>query len=151
MKKLFAAVITAALLFTPIGTAIFQDQPTTVDAKGYSSGKKGFSPNHNTQKNNNNSFFQNKKTDQNTTNKSAVTPNTAKKGFSSGGFMKGLMVGGLAGLLFGGLFANMGFLGSILGLMINVLAIMVLISLIRSIFTYFKNKKKKEDTNPWRS
>lgn len=150
MKKLFAAVITAALLFTPIGTAIFQDQPTTVDAKRYSSGKKGFNFNNNNT-NNNNSFFQNKKADPNTTNKSAVTPNTAKKGFSTGGFMKGLMVGGLAGLLFGSLFANMGFLGSILGLMINVLAIIVLISLIRGIFTYFKNKKKKEDVNPWRS
>lgn len=145
MKKLLAAVLTAALIFTPVGTAIFQDQPTTVDAKRYSSGKKSFNFNNN-RTNNNNSFFQNKKADSPTTNKSAVTPNPVKKG----GFMKGLMVGGLAGLLFGSLFGNMGFLGSILGLLVNVFAIIVLISLIRGIFTYFKNKKKKEDVNPWR-
>lgn len=149
MKKLIAAVITAALIFTPIGNAVFQDHATTVEAKSYKSGKKGFS-NFNNNSTNNNSFFQNKKADSNTINKSAVTPNQTKKGFTSGGFMKGLMVSGLAGLLFGSLFANMGFLGSILGLMINVLAIIFLIALIRGVFNYFKNKKKKEDMNPWR-
>ncbi|HHY72075.1 MAG TPA: hypothetical protein GX497_02380 [Bacillus bacterium] len=147
MKKLLAAIITATLIFTPLGTVIFQDQPTTVDAKKYSSGKKGFNLNKNQpNNNNNNSYFQNKKPDSPKTNKSAATPNQTNKG----GLMKGLMLGGLAGLLFGSLFANMGFLGSILGLLINVLAIVVLIAVIRGIFNYFKNKKKKEDINPWR-
>jgi stage II sporulation protein E len=51
-------------------------------------------------------------------------------------------------LTFGSLFANMGMLGSILGFMINVLAIIVLIVLIRKIFKLFTDKKKR-DANPW--
>lgn len=148
MKKILSAFLTAALIFSPIGTVVFQDQPTTVEAKGYKSGKKGFN-NNNSSTNNNNSLFQKKQDNSNsTTNKSAATKKNG--GFFSGGLMKGLMLGGLAGLLFGGLFANMGFLGQILGLFINVLAIIVVIALIRKIFQFFKNKKK-EEANPWRN
>ena len=60
------------------------------------------------------------------------------------------MLGGLAGLLFGGLFGSMGFLGEILGLFINILAIVVIIALIRKIFQFF-TKKKEEEKNPWRN
>ncbi|RAP78188.1 hypothetical protein [Paenibacillus montanisoli] len=68
---------------------------------------------------------------------------TGKRGFFSGGsLMKGLMIGGLAGMLFGGLFGNMGFLGDMFGLIINVLAIYILIVAIRGIFHYFKNRRK---------
>lgn len=67
--------------------------------------------------------------------------------FGGGGFMKGLMLGGLAGMLFGGLFGNMGFLGSILGLLINVMAIFFLIVLIRSAYVYFKNRRKPKNQN----
>jgi hypothetical protein len=144
MKKLFAALLTALLIFSPVGSTVFQDSVTTVEAKGYKSGKKSFNSNTNTN-NNNNTLFQNKK---DTTTKSTTTPT---KAFKPGGFMKGLMIGGLAGLLFGSLFANMGMLGSILGLMINVLAIFVLISVIRKIFIYFKNKRKEADANSWRN
>ena len=72
------------------------------------------------------------------------SPGTAgtQRGFLGGGsFMKGLMIGGLAGLLFGGLFANMGFLGELLGLMINVLAIYFLFVLIRSVYRYFRDRR----------
>ena len=64
--------------------------------------------------------------------------------------MKGLMIGGLAGLLIGNL-ASMGMLGSILGFAINILAIVFLIVIIRKVFALLKAKKEKEDINPWRS
>ncbi|WP_127533623.1 hypothetical protein [Paenibacillus kobensis] len=67
---------------------------------------------------------------------------TAKRGFFSGGsFMKGLMIGGLAGLLFGGIFSNMGFFGNLIGLLINVLAIFALIAGIRTALNYFRNRR----------
>lgn len=141
MKKIISAILTTTLLFSPVGNIVFQDHTTTVEAKGYKSGKKSFNNNNNS---NTNSFFQNKKT---TTNKSTATPFKKPKS----GLMKGLMLGGLAGLLFGSLFANMGFLGSILGLMVNVIGIMILISVIRKIFTFYMNKKKKEESHSWRN
>ncbi|MED3758223.1 MULTISPECIES: hypothetical protein [Peribacillus] len=144
MKKFMAALLTITLAFSPVGTYVFQDHTESVDARGYKSGKRSFNNNNN----NNNSNFQNKETKKS----DATTANKAKSGntFAKGGLMKGLMLGGLAGLLFGSLFANMGMLGSILGLLINVMAVVVLIVVIRKIFTYFKDKKKKEDPNPWR-
>src|SRR5690606_41631811 len=47
---------------------------------------------------------------------------TTKSGglFGGSSFMKGMMLGGLAGLLFGGMFANMGAFGEIFGLLINI-------------------------------
>ncbi|SFI31693.1 hypothetical protein SAMN02799624_00311 [Paenibacillus sp. UNC496MF] len=81
------------------------------------------------------------KTGTGTTKSGAAT--TANRGFFSGGsFMKGLMIGGLAGLLFGGLFGNMGFFGNIIGLLVNVLAIYVVIVLISGIVRYFRNRNK---------
>lgn len=66
----------------------------------------------------------------------------AKPGFFSGGLMKGLLIGGLAGMLFGGLFGGMGFLGNILGLLVNVMAIFLLIVLIRFVWIYFRDRNK---------
>lgn len=146
MKKLLAAVLTAILVLAPVGNFVFQESATTVDAKSYKSGKKSFNTDRNSNIQNNNI----NKSDTTTTNK-AKTNTTNKGGFMSGGLMKGLMLGGLAGLLFGSLFANMGVLGSILGFLINVIAIVAIIVIIRKIFVYFKDKKKKEDTNPWRN
>jgi len=76
---------------------------------------------------------------------------TTQRGFFSGGsFMKGLMVGGLAGLLFGGLFAGMGFFGELLGLMINVLAIYFLFVLIRAVYRYFRDRRPpRESRRPY--
>jgi hypothetical protein len=142
MKKILAALLTASLIFSPLGSVVFQDHTTTVEAKGYKSGKRSFNSNNSTT--NSNSFFQKKST---TTNKSTITPT---KKLKTGGLMKGLMIGGLAGLLFGSLFANMGFLGSILGLMVNIIGIMILISIVRKIYVFLKNKRNREE-NPWRS
>lgn len=148
MKKFLAAILTAALIFSPVGNVVFQDHSTTVEAKGYKSGKRSFNSNSNTT-NNNNSLFQNKKQDTNTS-KSTTSTSSAKK-FKPSGLMKGLMLGGLAGLLFGSLFGGMGLLGSILGLMINVFAVIILFSIIRKIYTMIKDKKKKEAANQWRN
>lgn len=146
MKKILAALLSAALIFSPVGNIVFQDHTPTVEAKGYKSGKKSFKMDNNNT-NTNTSFFQKKKENTETTSKSA----NPKGGFTSGKLMKGLMVGGLAGLLFGSLFANMGMLGSILGLMVNLLAIYFLFSIIRTLFSYYKNKKRKEDASSWRN
>ena len=84
---------------------------------------------------------------------SSKTPNSAttqapaqKPGLfgGAGGFMKGMMIGGLAGMLFGGLFGGMGFLGDMLGMIVNILAIVVLIAVIRKVFVYFRDRRKMD-------
>jgi len=74
-----------------------------------------------------------------------------QRGFFSGGsLMKGLMIGGLAGLLFGSLFAGMGFMGELLGLMVNVLAIYFLFVLVRAAYRYFRDRKPpRESRRPY--
>lgn len=142
MKKILTALITATLLFSPIGNAIFQDHTITVEAKSYKSGKKGFNFNSNKSNTNNNSLFQNNKN-----NSSKSKANTNKNGgLMSGGLMKGLMLGGLAGLLFGGLLGNLGMLGSLLGFAVNILAIVILFAIVRKIFTFFTKKKMRKET-----
>lgn len=145
MKKLAAAFLALTLIFSPIGSYVFQDHAPAAEAKGYKSGKKGFSPNQN----NFNKPAVDKKKDQTsfTKDKSAQT---AKP--KSGGLMKGLMVGGLAGLLFGSLFANMGILGSLLGLLVNVFAIVAVIAVVRMVYVHFKKKKTdREDMQRWQN
>lgn len=148
LKKLVAALFAATLVFSSVGSFVFNDQATTVEAKGYKSGKKGFNTNKNYNNNQpTNSNIQKDKQDTKTNNGTSATKSGG--GFMKGGLMKGLMLGGLAGLLFGGLFGNMGALGSILGFAINILAIIVLIALVRKVFTMIKAKKRKEEANPW--
>ena len=147
MKKILAALLTITLVFSPIGNFVFQDEVTT-EAKSYKSGKKSFNSGNNFNSNNNNSLFQNNKKD--STNKSTTKQNTNNKGgFMSGGLMKGLMLGGLAGLLFGGLLGNLGILGSLLGLVVNGLAIVFLIFVAAKIFSFFK--RKNEESKAWKN
>jgi beta-lactamase regulating signal transducer with metallopeptidase domain len=141
-KKLFSALLVLTLLFTPVGGFMLGDQLTTVHAKGYKSGKKSFNSNTN----NSPSLFKKDDTQQksSTTTKSSTTAKS-----KTGSIMKGLFLGGLAGLLLGGLLSNLGILGSIIGLFINVLAILAIILIIRKLFAYFKNKRKSEDDTIW--
>ncbi|TXC91582.1 hypothetical protein FS935_08065 [Metabacillus litoralis] len=141
LKKLFSAMLVTTLLFTPVGGFLLGDQITTVSAKGYKSGKKSFNSNTN---NNTNSPSLFKKQDSSKTNQNSAT--TKPK---TGSLMKGLFLGGLAGLLLGGLLSNLGILGSIIGLFVNVLAIFAVIFIIRKIFTYYKNKRKSEENTAW--
>lgn len=70
-----------------------------------------------------------------------VTP-APNRGFFGGGFTRGLFLGGLAGLMFGGVFGSMGFVGQLLGLFVNVMALVVLFMIIRSIISYFMRKRR---------
>lgn len=151
MKKLAALFLAATLIFSPIGNIIFQDE-ITAEARGYKSGKKSFSTPNKVQPNKIEKKQDNTKADNAKKNDTTAAAKTNKPGMG-GGLMKGLLVGGLAGLLFGSLFANMGMLGSILGLMINVIAIGFIIFMIRKIFVLYKEKqrKKEEDLNQWNS
>ena len=154
MKKIFAMFIALTVMFSSVGTTIlFLDEPT-VEAKSYKSGKKGFNSNNNSNIQNNNTSNKNDATtNNNTTNKttdSKKADETKKGGFFSGGLMKGLMIGGLAGLLFGSLFADMGMLGSILGFMINAIAIAAVVILCIKLVQFFTRKKEKdEDKRQW--
>jgi predicted lipid-binding transport protein (Tim44 family) len=142
-KKLFSAMLVLTILFTPIGGFMLGDQLTTVSAKGYKSGKKSFNSNTN---NNSPSLFKKDDTQQKS---STTTKNSTTAKPKMGGIMKGLFLGGLAGLLLGGLLSNLGILGSIIGLFINVLAIIAVIFIIRKLFTLFKKKRKSEDDTVW--
>ena len=142
-KKLFSAMLVLTILFTPIGGFMLGDQLTTVSAKGYKSGKKSFNSNTN---NNSPSLFKKEDTQQKS---STTTKNSTTAKPKMGGIMKGLFLGGLAGLLLGGLLSNLGVLGSIIGLFINVLAIIAVIFIIRKLFTLFKKKRKSEDDTVW--
>ncbi|WP_240420642.1 hypothetical protein [Paenibacillus periandrae] len=131
--------LTIALSFSPVDVADA--------AKSYKAPKKSInldkSPNQNTGAN---------KADPSTATK---TPNatanpgtTAKPGFFNGGLMKGLLIGGLAGMLFGGLLGDLGGLGSILGLLVNVLAVGALVVGVVKVVQHFRNKRKlDEDAN----
>ena len=55
MKKILSALLTAALVFSPVGNVVFHNDTTTVEAKSYKSGKKSFNRNNNTTNNNNSS------------------------------------------------------------------------------------------------
>jgi predicted lipid-binding transport protein (Tim44 family) len=139
LKKILASLMIFTLFLAPVGH-VFDQNPTEVSAKSYKSGKKSFNSNNNSP-----SFFK-KDNDQQVNKQKSTNKSTATKS-NKGGLFKGLLVGGLAGLLFGSLLGNLGALGSILGFMINVLAIVVLISIIRKIFTTLK--KKREEANTW--
>ncbi|WP_252503032.1 hypothetical protein [Sporosarcina sp. Marseille-Q4943] len=147
MKKILSALLALTIVMSPIGSFILNDHATTVEAKRYKSGKKSFNPSQN-------NFTKPKVDKKQEDNASFAKPTknqSSKGGFFSGGLMRGLFVGGIAGLLFGSLFANMGMLGSVLGFLINMLAIIFVISMIRRIFSLLKAKKEKEDANPWRN
>lgn len=133
LKKLAAVIMALTLVFS--FTA-----PGSVDAAKYKSPKKSFTPTTPSKTTPN--------TDNTVTRPDGVkttptTTNPAKRGFfSGGGLLKGMMIGGLAGLLFGSLFGGMGFLGNLLGFMINILALVVLFVLIRKVVLYFINRRK---------
>lgn len=112
----------------------------SVDAKprSFSSGKKSFSK---TPSKSDSNVSQSQATKSSS---SSAAGTTAKRGFFSGGsFMKGMMIGGLAGLMFGSMFAGMGALGNLFGLIINVLALFVLFAVFRAIYDRFKNRRRQ--------
>lgn len=156
MKKLSAIFIAFALVFSSFGTTVLFDGEETVEAKRYKSGKKSFNSNPGSTNNNNiqksdkdaGSTNTNKATNNN--NKSTTDTTAKKGGFTAGGLMKGLFIGGLAGLLFGSLFSDMGLIGNILGFMINAAAILFIVFICMKIWQMIKRKNDKEVTETWK-
>ncbi|MFC7686947.1 hypothetical protein [Ureibacillus sp. GCM10028918] len=152
MKKLFAILFAFTLAFSSVGTVMpFFDHVQTVEAKSYKSGKKSYNTSPGTTNNNirNNDSGTNSTVNKSTTtNKSNTT--ATKGGFTSGGLMKGLFIGGLAGLLFGSLFSDMGLIGNILGFAINAAAIIFIVFICMKIYQMIKRKKNNEVTDNWK-
>ncbi|WP_195570819.1 hypothetical protein [Paenibacillus sp. 1001270B_150601_E10] len=136
MRKLMTAFLAVALLFTSVAVV----SPDVADARrgGFSSGTKKFNstPKKSTT-NQTNTKSQDNVKQSNSTGKSTSTATR-----SGGGFMKGMMLGGLAGLMFGGLFGSMGMFGEILGLLVNVFAIVVLVMLVSMLVRKWRDRKK---------
>lgn len=66
------------------------------------------------------------------------------RGFFSGGSLaRGLMIGGFAGLLFGGLLSGLGALGDFLGLAVNLLIIYVIFIAIRGVIRYLRDQRNQ--------
>ena len=154
MKKFSAILIAITLAFSSVGTVIpFFDHVQTAEAKSYKSGKKSYntnpgSTNNNVQNNDSGSNSTVNKSTTTNTNKSTTTQ--SKGGFSSGGLMRGLFIGGLAGLLFGSLFSDMGLIGNILGFAINAAAIILIVFICMKIYQMMKRKNNKEVTDSWK-
>lgn len=138
MKKMTALMMVFTLLFTVF--AAFTAETADARRGGFKSPKKSYTQTPNrAQDNVNRSDSATSKPAAGTT---AGTANTNRGFFSGGSLMKGMMIGGLAGLMFGSMFAGMGFMGDFLGLLINVLAIYLLFVAARAVFRYFRDKKQ---------
>ncbi|WP_239256993.1 DUF2653 family protein [Listeria ilorinensis] len=132
MKKILVFLVAFGLFFSPLGTTTINqvlptkyEQVSHADAKSYRSPSRSFKSGNNGV--NRSNVTPSKKSTNGTTSKS--------KGMTGGrGLMGGLMLGGLAGLLFGGALSSMGAFGEILGLLINLFAIFVIIRLVMMLF-----------------
>jgi predicted lipid-binding transport protein (Tim44 family) len=140
-KKMFALFVTFSLLFGTVAPLI-----DSADAKPrYRSPSKSYKPDA--------AKDSPQRTD-NVNNGAATTkPGATAPGTRSpfgGGLMKGLFLGGLAGLMFGGLLAGLGGLGPILGLLINVIALFALFVLVRKAVRYFMNRNRNHPRDDYR-
>jgi predicted lipid-binding transport protein (Tim44 family) len=145
MIKKFIMLLTAfTLVFAPMSFVAVDD----AFAKGYKSGKKSFSPaqnDSNVQKSDTNTNASKTTVDS----KTSQTKNTAAKS-SGGGMMKGLLLGGLGGLLLGSMFAGLGSLGPILAFLFNILTVMAVVMLIVKAFRYFKKQRERKAEEAWK-
>ena len=150
IKKVLAALLTLALVVTPVGSFMMQGHGDYVSAKSYKSGKKGFS-NNNGSSSSNNSLFSNQKKDTDSKQNSSAAKKNDSASSKSGGFMKGMLFGGLAGLMLGGLLGNMGAMGAVLGLLINIIAVVAVFMIIRKLFQMYINKRleKERERRQW--
>ena len=138
MKKLITVFMAVMLLFA-------FTLHNSADAKGYRSGIKS----HTTTPSRSQSHTTDNYTKPNSTKpaSSSTTSSrgTANRGFFSGGsFMKGMLIGGLSGLLFGSLFSQMGGFGSFLGFAVNIFAIYLIIVIAVAIFRRIARSRKPD-------
>ena len=156
MKKLSAMLLAFTLVFSSVGSVILFDGVQTAEAKSYKSGKKSFNSNNgssnNIQNNDNGTGTSSvNKATTNNNNKTTGTTTANKGGFFGGGLMKGLFIGGLAGLLFGSLFSDMGLIGNLLGFLINAAAIVFIVFICIKIYQMMKRKKDNEVRDSWKN
>ncbi|CAM3167820.1 hypothetical protein [Sporolactobacillus spathodeae] len=143
MKKLMAAFLALTLILTPAGNFLSAPQQQKADAKGYRTGVRSF---HSTTRTGTNSFFKNK-----TIQRTERQATTRSFGNSFGGsFMRGMIFGGLSGLLFGSMFSHFGGFGMMAGFLINFLAILAIIALVRYLFVSFTGRRRAEDNDKWK-
>ena len=137
-KKLIAFMTVFGLMLAPVGINTLDD----VQARGYKSGKKSFQPSQyqkitpKKEQNRQNNMNSNKK-------KENVNQSAAQKS-GKGSFVKGMLLGGLGGLLVGSLFSNMGPLGPVFAFIVNMLVLVGIIMIIRSLFLHFKRQRKEQ-------
>ncbi|MFX3617288.1 MAG: hypothetical protein ACE3JK_07150 [Sporolactobacillus sp.] len=145
-KKLMAAFLALALILTPAGDFVFSAQDHSASARGYRTGVRTF---HSTPGNGSQSFFKNKT--QQRSERSNTRMTTPGRSFTGGGFMRGMIFGGLSGFLFGSMLSRFGGFGMMAGFLINILVIVVILALIRYLFVSFTNRKRRsEDSDPWK-
>ena len=105
MKRMISVFLAAFLIFsTPVGALFVHEQPTTVEAKSF---KRGGTPKSGI------TNFQKKQTNSTYNRQTTTKPRT-------GGVLRGLISGGLAGLFFGSLLAHWGVFCLLLGFLFYV-------------------------------
>lgn len=117
--------------------------PDSAEAKGYKSGRKSYAPTQNdtvTQK-------QDSTVNSSKVQQDSKAPATAKK---SGGFLKGMLLGGIGGLLLGSLFAGLGPIGSILAFFVNMMLMAGIVMIAVKLFKHWRKKKKQREMEAWR-
>ncbi|WP_071459785.1 hypothetical protein [Bacillus massilinigeriensis] len=140
-KKIAASLIALMVILSPVGTHLLGEQPASVSAKGYKSGVKRY--------NSNKSNYQ-KSPNKSNQNKAYNKSSNYRKDSKRRGFLGGLMYGGIAGLLFGGLLSSLGPMGPLFGMILNVLGILLIIALVKRIF-FTRRNRYEEERNQWRN
>jgi predicted lipid-binding transport protein (Tim44 family) len=126
------ALLVFALFAFTVAVAVPQQ---SADARSFRSGARSFSK---TPAQSNNMF----KSSTSSKSKASTSGTTANRGFFSGGsFLKGMMIGGLAGLFFGHMFGGMGMMGSMLGFIVNVIGLFILFAIIRAVFDALRRRR----------
>ncbi|MBF8418231.1 hypothetical protein [Heyndrickxia coagulans] len=148
MKKFFALLLAFTFAFSVVG--IHFSNP--VDARGYRSVKRSYQsvPKTTTPSSKQQSHYQSK-TNQNINPISGNKANSASSS-SRGSFVKGMLLGGLGGMLFGSMFSHLGGLGTALTAMVNILIFIALILIVIKLFqSIFGNRKKdREAYDRWK-
>ncbi|MNC23583.1 hypothetical protein D3C75_716130 [compost metagenome] len=137
MKKIIKLVLCLSLAFGVTAAAL----PVQTEAAAYAKAYKSPKGSYKAPATKSNSGVNKTTPDSSTKTPGAAASTTPKRSFFGGGFARGLFLGGLAGLMFGGLFGNMGFIGQMLGLFVNVIAIVAVIMAIRGIISYFRKRR----------
>ncbi|GGF80579.1 hypothetical protein GCM10010912_27140 [Paenibacillus albidus] len=138
MKRVLMIVMAFTLFFAVTA-------PDFADARrgGFKSGTRSFTTTPKKATTNNN--VKQSDSTKGTAGSTAGTVNSKRGFFSGGSLLKGMMIGGLAGLLFGSMFAGMGALGSFLGFVVNMLAIYLVVVLAMSFFRRRKERRRLEE------